>query len=89
MARVMNENDADYDFIEPCPECGEDVEIVYDKEPEEDYGYEVVCPYCGAKMMLCMMCHDDYGEICDWSRENGCRISRKEFPEKRIWEEKE
>ena len=86
MAKITLD-DSKADFFEQCPECDEEVGVVYDKKPEDDYDYEQVCPYCGKKLMLCMMCHDDYGDICDWTKENSCRISRKEYPKLRIWEE--
>lgn len=86
MARVARFGEK-YDFEELCPNCDEWIEIKYDRPAKRDFKYEIICPCCGEKMMLCTMCHDDYGDICDWNEENGCRISRGEFPGKRIWED--
>ena len=64
-----------YDFEEPCPYC--DTYIAIKVDPD-DPSYEVVCPECGERLMLCTLCHDDFGDDCDWCKERGCKRMRRE-----------
>ena len=64
-----NENVTDFDFTEYCPNCDTDIAIKIDPD---DPSYETVCPVCGKKLMLCLLCHDDFGDNCDWCPEHGC-----------------
>lgn len=78
MARIAKENEQ-WNFAEVCPHCENEIGIVCDKPYKDEFDYELVCPVCGKQLMLCTMCQDHYGGVCDWSEENGCFLSRKEF----------
>lgn len=76
--KVYGTNDIeppDYNFSEICPHC--DGEIAVKLEDGNYRDYTVICPDCGKEMMLCTLCHWDYGDICDWC-ETGCILSRAE-----------
>ena len=89
MTRILTDEELkthpDYNYEETCPHCDEPCAVLID---DNDYThYTKTCPYCGEKMMLCTLCHWDYGEVCDWNPETGCRIERAEkglepFPER-------
>ena len=50
---------------EPCPNCGDEVEINLDGKSE--------CPNCGHKNILpCSVCELGYNYECDWSFFNHC-----------------
>ena len=65
---------AGYDYGEPCPNCDGYIAIKVDPD---DPSYEVFCPVCGEVLMLCTLCHDDFGDCCDWNPKNGCSRRRK------------
>ena len=59
---------------EYCPYC--DTYIGYAIDKDDFWHYEFTCPNCGHKLMLCDLCHQDYGDICDWNSKTGlCRLS--------------
>ncbi len=72
MHRVLDpaEPITDYDYSETCPGCWNEIPVKID--PDEHDNYEAVCPVCGRKLMLCLICQDDYYGMCDWCHETGC-----------------
>ena len=61
-----------YDGEEYCPHC--DTYIPY-RIDSDCYQYEAICPVCGEILMLCTLCHDDYGDVCDYDDYfNDCRF---------------
>lgn len=83
MHMVVTENNIrklkGYDIEEMCPYCDECVGVKLDPR---DKSYSVTCPHCGENVMLCTICHDDFGDVCDWSEGNGCFCSRGELPKR-------
>lgn len=60
--------------VELCPNCGGEVEMVWDIKED---GYEIYCPYCGKKMMLCDACmhaNDFKGCGYDCIRQNKFKV---------------
>ena len=66
-----------YNFEETCPHCEGQIAVIID---DGDYrNYKVICPDCGKEMMLCTLCHWDYGaDVCDWCESDGCILERAE-----------
>lgn len=56
--------------IEFCPNCLNEVEIVWNVDK---YGYEAYCPKCGERLMLCSECERREGSEwrCDYGGING------------------
>lgn len=50
------------DIEEYCPHCDNYIGIIADEDE-----YETICPVCGNRLMLCLYCHDDFGDRCDWN----------------------
>ena len=76
IAYIPEDIHAEYDFEEPCPWCDTYVAVKIDPE---DPCYEAVCPVCGKQLMLCTMCHDEFGDDCDWCKGRGCKRERKKY----------
>lgn len=61
---------------ETCPNCGEEVTMVWDVEMN---GYKAFCPYCGGRLMLCDECQHPGGEYiadCDYDADSDtCRYN--------------
>ncbi len=70
---------AGYNFEEYCPRCDQYIPVVVDDD--EFTGYDQVCPVCGKRLMLCTLCHDDNGDVCDWTEKHGCRYGRRNLNE--------
>lgn len=72
--------DKDYEDIDTCPNCEEEVIIMWN--PVRN-GFQTVCPYCGERLMLCDLCQNrTTGEAiappdCDYCSETGtCMMKR-------------
>lgn len=66
-----------YNFEEFCPRCEEQIAVVIDDRDFKHYTF--TCPNCCEKMMLCTLCHWDYGaDVCDWCESDGCILERAE-----------
>lgn len=74
MHQVFHPDDCpkEYDFEEYCPHCDTMIPAVIDQK--EWQRYETVCPVCGKRLMLCVLCREDRGGICDWTEERGCAM---------------
>lgn len=65
-------------IAEMCPNCGEEIEMMWDVER---LGYQAFCPVCGGRLMLCDECIHDGGIPggCDYDGERDhCRRQRGE-----------
>ena len=74
MAHKCFLDDGEYDFVEMCPECGEEVAVLIDHNDHTFYDY---CPKCGHRLLFCSMCptHDGVG-TCDWNEITDCYMYR-------------
>jgi len=61
---------ANYDFEEPCPECGDYIPVRVDDTALP----VVVCPVCGSKVILCCVCPTP--DCCDWRECDECHVIR-------------
>lgn len=71
------DNDRTYIVTEPCPNCGEEIEMRWNTD---ELGYEAVCPVCGERLMLCDEClhsEDNPGGKCDFSSDTDFCWRRK------------
>lgn len=71
--------DEDYEVEEVCPNCDEEVCMVWNPVR---HGFQTICPNCGGRLMLCDLCsHRIYGDHatndCDYCRQTDtCKMQR-------------
>ncbi len=61
MIKTFLPDSPDGDIEEYCPHCDSFIGIIADEGE-----YQTKCPVCGKRLMLCLYCHDDFGDNCDW-----------------------
>lgn len=64
------------EVTEMCPHCQNEVTVQWNVEKD---GYELYCPYCGFPIMLCSMCDERDGKVCDWEEIKGCKHSDERY----------
>lgn len=81
-ANVMSVNPNENQVTERCPNCDNDVTLVWDVAVD---GFKAFCPYCGERLMLCSECQHrfeggDFTDDCDYDIDtDSCRFNRYSY----------